>query len=105
LRTATLARWVAGILIATAVIGVPCVYFRYKYTFSKRLREVVEGKVYRAGQLTLPGFRDAVTRHKIRTIINLQDELSDPEIDAGYFTTETIAESEMCSNSACVTST
>lgn len=91
-----LARWLAGIAIALGVVLVPYVYYRYSYAHSKRLREVVSGQVYRSGQLTAPGFRDAVRRYKIRTIINVQDEFPDPQIDAGFFTSQTIAETELC---------
>ena len=91
-----LSRWILGISIAAAIVVVPWVYYRYTYANAKRLREVVEGKVYRSGQLTVEGFRDAVQRYKIRTIINLQDELPDPEIDTSFFSSSTIAETEMC---------
>jgi tyrosine-protein phosphatase SIW14 len=90
------ARWVliAGIIVVVA--GVPIVYHRYEYTHNKRLREVVPGKMYRSGQMTAPGFAEAVAEFNIRTIVNLQDDVPDPDIREGYFTGATIKESALC---------
>jgi hypothetical protein len=89
-------RKVFGLLIALLVLVVPFVNFRWEYTHAKRLREVVPGRFYRSGQMTATGFMEAVAAYKIRTIINLQDEYPDPDIDRGYFTLRTIKESELC---------
>jgi hypothetical protein len=89
-------RWFLGLAIALMLTVVPFYYYRWGYTHSKRLRPVVEGKVYRSGQMTAPGFIEAVDRHHFRTIINLQDEIPDPDIALGYFTRRTIKESELC---------
>jgi protein tyrosine/serine phosphatase len=91
-----LLRWMLGIAITLLVLGVPTVYYRWEYTHSKRLREVVPGRFYRSGQMTAAGFEDAVGRYHIRTIINLQDEYPDPKVDLGYFTTRTIHERDLC---------
>jgi protein tyrosine/serine phosphatase len=88
-----------GILIAgiVVIVGVaPLVLYRYTYTRNKRLREVVPGQVYRSGQMTAPGFADAVRNYGIRTIINVQDDFPDPDISEGYFTRKTIKETELC---------
>jgi hypothetical protein len=85
---------IGGIILVVVVI--PFVAFRYKYTYGKRLREVVPGRVYRSGQPTAPGFRHTIRSLKIRTVIDLQDDFPDPDIDAGYWTSETIKESELC---------
>ena len=66
---------IAAILVVVA--GAPLVYHRYEYTRNKRLREVVPGKVYRSGQMTAPGFADAVAEFNIRTVVNLQDDVPD----------------------------
>jgi tyrosine-protein phosphatase SIW14 len=87
----SLAAFITGLLTVT-----PYLYYRYVYTFSKRLREVVPGLVYRSGQMTAPGFREAIRRHGYRTIVNLQDDNIDPDLAAGYFTGDTIRESELC---------
>jgi hypothetical protein len=85
-----------GLGITCLVTVVPFVFYRYEYTHSKRLREVVPGKIYRSGQMTVPGFTEAVERFHFRTIINLQDEYPDPDIAEGYFTGRTIKESDLC---------
>jgi protein tyrosine/serine phosphatase len=91
-----LLRWMLGAAMAVLVTVVPFVFYRWEYTHSKRLREVVPGQFYRSGQMTASGFVDAVQRLGIRTIINLQDEYPDPEVATGYFTDETIRESVLC---------
>src|SRR5262249_37191790 len=53
-------------------------------------------RVYRSGQLTADGFADAVARLRLRTIVNLQDEYPDPDVDDNYFNGKTIKESELC---------
>jgi hypothetical protein len=88
--------WLLGSIIALSLTVIPFFYYRWEYTHSKRLREVTVGRVYRSGQMTASGFEEAVWRYDIRTIINLQDEFPDPDIALGYFTRETIKESELC---------
>jgi hypothetical protein len=91
-----LGRWtvVAGI-IGVVAVG-PFVYYRYLYSHSKRLREVIPGRVYRSGQMTASGFAQAVARYRIRTVINLQDDFPDPDIREGFFTKQTVKESALC---------
>jgi tyrosine-protein phosphatase SIW14 len=89
-------RWGWGLVIVAMLTIVPFYYYRWEYTHSKRLRPVVEGKVYRSGQLTAPGFIEAVDRYHFHTIINLQDDVPDPDVALGYFTRKTIKESELC---------
>src|SRR5207302_8467604 len=71
-------RWILGLILAILVTAVPIVQYRWTYTHSKRLREVAPGKFYRSGEMTAPGFREAIADLGIRTIINLQDEYPDP---------------------------
>ncbi len=85
---------IAGILFILVVI--PFVVFRQEYTYGKRLREVVPGRVYRSGQMTADGFRDAVRSLHIRTVVNLQEDVPDPDVNAAYWTLKTIKESELC---------
>jgi len=89
-------RWTLGMALAAFVTVVPIVQYRWTYTHSKRLREVTAGKFYRSGEMTAPGFREAVARLKIRTIVNLQDEYPDPVLPEGYFYGGHIRESELC---------
>jgi tyrosine-protein phosphatase SIW14 len=89
-------RWSLASFLACLLVAVPFVYYRYVYTHSKRLREVVPGWVYRSGQMTEPGFREYITRLGIRTVLNVQDDNIDPELARGYFTGATMRESQMC---------
>jgi protein-tyrosine phosphatase len=88
--------WSLAACIAGLLTVAPFLYYRYVYTYSKRLREVVPGLVYRSGQMTAPGFREAIRRHGIRLVVNLQDDNIDPDLAAGYFTADTIRESKLC---------
>lgn len=89
-------RWLMGGALAFLMVAAPTVYYRYAYAHAKRLRVVAEGKVYRSGCLTAEGFRDAVRRLGIRTILNLQEEAPDPALPQTYLDKSTVRESEMC---------
>ena len=54
----------------------PFVHHRSVYVHSKRLRVVTPGKLYRSGESTAAGFRDAVRQFQLRTIINLQETIT-----------------------------
>ncbi|HTU16636.1 MAG TPA: tyrosine-protein phosphatase [Gemmataceae bacterium] len=86
--------------VAAALVGVifvvPAVYCRYVGVTSKRLRTVDPGRFYRSGQMTAEGFADAVERFHIRTIVNVQTDVPDPDIDRSYWSCRTIKESELC---------
>src|SRR5258708_34146128 len=83
-------------LFIVGFVGGCYVWFRAVYDHDKRLRVVEPGRYYRSGQMTADGFRDAIRRYKIRTVINVQDEYPDPDVQFGFFSTGTIKESEMC---------
>lgn len=85
-----------GIGIALLIVVAPLTYYRMNYRTHKRLRVVTEGKVYRSGCMTAEGFREAIQRHGIRTVINLQDEAPDPDLDNSYFSLSTTRESALC---------
>ncbi|MGE3805408.1 MAG: dual specificity protein phosphatase family protein [Gemmataceae bacterium] len=89
-------RWYLGIGIALMIFVTPYFYYRYTYTYAKRLRSVVPGQVYRSGQMTAAGFAEAIETLGIRTVINLQDEYPDPDVDLDFLGTGTIKESAMC---------
>ena len=55
-------------------LAIPAAYYRNSYSHAKRLRVVTAGKFYRSGQMTADGFRDAVRRFDLKTVINLQEE-------------------------------
>lgn len=89
-------RWALGIGIALMLIVVPFIFYRFTYAHGKRLRSVVPGQVYRSGQLTTAGFREAIERLGIRTIVNLQNEYPDPELDNDFLGAGSTRESELC---------
>ncbi len=79
------------------IVGVwPIVEYRNVYAFSKRLREVTPGRVYRCGELNAEGFAETVARLKIRTVLNLQDDFPDPDVTKSFWDWSTIKESELC---------
>ncbi len=82
--------------IATVLVVVPFVESRAEYAHHKRLREVDPGILYRCGQLTVEGFRDAVARTGARTILNVQNEFPDPELAFTFWNRQTIRESALC---------
>jgi tyrosine-protein phosphatase SIW14 len=89
-------RWLLIGCIVVLIAVVPVVCYRDVYAHSKRLREVEPGKLYRCGQLTADGFADAISHYHIRTVINVQDEYPDPDIDKCFFSGETVKESALC---------
>jgi hypothetical protein len=89
-------RW-ALVTALVGIIGVaPVVYFRYLYGHGKRLRVVVPGRVYRGGQLTADGLADAVRRHGLRCVVNVQDEFPDPDLDCHFLGCRTVKEKAWC---------
>lgn len=82
-------------LIVAVVVGLPAVWHRAQYAHAKRLCVVVPGKLYRSGQLTADGFRDAVRRLGIRTVVNLQDEYPDPDLKTSFLDRTTVKEAAL----------
>lgn len=89
-------RWSVTAALVVVLVVFPTVYFRYVYDTYKRLRIVDPGRLYRSGQMTAEGFADAVQRYGLRTIINVQDEFPDPDIDRSFWDRRTVKESELC---------
>lgn len=89
-------RWLLSALIILVVVGVPLAYYRAVYTHAKRLRVVEDGKLYRSGQLSGDGLRDAIRRYNIRTIINLQEEARDPLVRNRWLGSKRELQSEIC---------
>ena len=71
-------RYVGATLIIAVMATVVTVYYRESYEHSKRLRVVEPDHLYRSGQMTGAGFRDAFTRYNIKTVVNLQEDNTDP---------------------------
>jgi tyrosine-protein phosphatase SIW14 len=89
-------RWTLIGCIVGIVFVVPVVYYRKVYDDGKRLRVMVPGRVYRSGQMTAAGLADAVHRLRLQTIINVQDDFPDPDLDRSFWDSRTIKESELC---------
>ncbi len=92
----TWGRWALGAGVAAATAGVPFAYYRASYAHAKRLRVVAPGKLYRSGQLTAEGFRDAFRRYGIKTVVNLQEEARDPLIPETWQGRTKVRESDVC---------
>jgi tyrosine-protein phosphatase SIW14 len=82
--------------VAAVVAGLPFLESRVEYAHHKRLREVDPGILYRCGQLTAEGFRDAIARTGARTILNVQNEFPDPVLPLTFFNHTTVRESALC---------
>lgn len=89
-------RWVLSAAVVVVVVGPPVALFRAEYATAKRFREVVPGKFYRSGQMTASGFRDAIRRHGIKTVINLQHENPDPLMPERWLGRPAVRESDLC---------
>jgi protein tyrosine/serine phosphatase len=89
-------RWLLAACLIGILCAAPVIYYRSLYTYSKRLRVVVPGLVYRSGQMTAEGFRDAIERYHLRTVINVQDEVPDPDLWCSYCDRRTVKERQLC---------
>lgn len=89
-------RWAFGLAILATLVGVPTVFFRATYAHEKRLREVDPGRFYRSGQMTVNGFTEAIHRFGLHTIINVQEDVPDPELPESYFDRRSTRESALC---------
>ena len=92
----TFSRWAAGLTLLAFMVYAPYLYYRYILEHSKRLRPVVEGEVYRSGCMTANGFRDAIEKLKIKTVISFWDENPDPTLYGSRFDWSAIKESDLC---------
>ena len=87
---------VLAVAIAVMVVAAPLLYQRYRLTTQKRLRAVVPGRLYRSGQMTAEGFERAVRELGIRTVINVQNEIPDPDLRRSFLDGRTVSEQELC---------
>lgn len=87
----------AGLLVVLVLAPAP-VWYRYRYVEAKRLRVVADGVLYRAGQMTAAGLREAIERYGIRTVINLQHEAPDPFLPEHWLGRGRVRESDLCSS-------
>jgi hypothetical protein len=89
-------RWALVAALVAIVAVAPVVYFRDVYAYAKRLRVVEAGRFYRSGQMTAEGFADAIRRYGIRTVLNVQDEFPDPDLDVCFWSLQTVKEKALC---------
>jgi len=89
-------RWIFGLTITALIVGIPLFHYRAVYAHSKRLREVAPGVLYRSGTMTADGFRDAIRRYRIKTVINLMDESENPDLPQHLLGGKHITERELC---------
>jgi tyrosine-protein phosphatase SIW14 len=87
--------WFGG-AVAAITLAIPVAYYRNSYTHAKRLRVVTPGRFYRSGQLTADGFREAVRRFDLKTVINLQEEDKDPYMPVAWLGRPSVLESDLC---------
>jgi protein tyrosine phosphatase len=52
--------------------------------------------MYRCGQLTVAGFKDAVDRYKLKAIVNLQDDYPDPDVYKSFWDRSIVKEQQVC---------
>jgi tyrosine-protein phosphatase SIW14 len=90
-------RIVLGVCVVALIVGAPVAHFRSSYANYKRFRVVTPDRFYRSGQLTAGGLRDVVKRFGIRTVINLQEENTDPFMPEVWLGQPSIRESQLCS--------
>src|SRR5437870_5835292 len=87
-----------GLTVAGIIIAPPFIRYRSLYDHHKRLREVTAAKFYRAGQLTAEGMEDAVQQLGIRTVINVQDEVPDPQMEKTFWDHSKVSEKNLCNH-------
>src|SRR5215208_2412603 len=91
-----LLRWGLGLGVATVALVPPVALYRAQYIHAKRFREVEPGRLYRSGQMTADGFREAIERFHIKTVVNLQHEEPDPLLPDHWLGKGKLRESELC---------
>lgn len=83
-------------MIGLIVIAAPLMYQRYRLTTFKRLSCVSAGKLYRSGQMTVVGFEETVRTLGIRTVLNVQNEIPDPDLRRSFLDGRTMKEQDLC---------
>ena len=96
MRIANLGQWTFGAILAGFMIYAPYLYYRFTLEHAKRLRPITPGRVYRCGCLTGDGFRDAIQKYGIKTVITFWDEDPDPNLYDNRFSYNSIKESQLC---------
>jgi tyrosine-protein phosphatase SIW14 len=89
-------RWALGAIAVAVALAPPAVAYRAQYLHQKRFREVDAGRLYRSGQMTANGFREAIDKFGIRTVVNLQHEEPDPLLPNNWLGKGVIRERALC---------
>lgn len=85
-----------ALAIGLAIVSIPFVHYRHVYQTEHRFREVSAGRFYRAGQMSADVLRHKLREHRIRLVVNLQDEHPDPLLPSGYWDAPHVTESRVC---------
>jgi tyrosine-protein phosphatase SIW14 len=89
-------RWALGAFAVAVALAPPAIAYRAQYLHQKRFREVEPAKLYRSGQMTANGFREAIEKYGIRTVVNLQHENPDPLLPNNWLGKGVIHERALC---------
>jgi len=66
-------RYFFGIFIVALLVAAPAVYSYYRQANMRNFHVVREGVLYRSGQMSLSGLKDAIRDHGIKTVVTLRD--------------------------------
>jgi protein tyrosine/serine phosphatase len=89
-------QYALGACAAAVAVAPPLVLYRAQYIHAKRFREVDPGRLYRSGQMTANGFREAIETYRIKTVVNLQHEQPDPLLPDAWMGKGKVHESALC---------
>ncbi|HLN29531.1 MAG TPA: tyrosine-protein phosphatase [Gemmataceae bacterium] len=62
-----------GLFIAVLLVAAPAFYSYYRQANTRNFRVVREGVLYRSGQMSISGLKDAIRDHGIKTVVTLRD--------------------------------
>ena len=66
-------RWWFPVLLGVILIAGPALYYQHQRRHFRNFREVVEGQLYRSGQMSPEGLKKVVHEYGIKTIICLRE--------------------------------
>src|SRR5260370_920382 len=87
---------VLAVSIGLMIVAAPLLYQRYRLTTQKRLRPAPPGGLHRGGQMPADGFERAIRELGIRTVINVQNEIPDPDLRRSFLDGRTESEQDLC---------
>ncbi len=93
----TLIRSALGLALLVGFIYGVYTEYRVFWEHKKRLREVTAGRLYRSGQMTAAGFREAIREYGIKCIVNLQNEdEGGRDLTKSWIDSARLPEAELC---------